>query len=68
MSGSGNKDLRAVVFALVRRREPVAIEVLAEELRGSIDPDQLPLILASCPALVETTDGWQLGRPVTQLT
>jgi hypothetical protein len=58
VAGSGNRDLRAVVSALVRRREPVAVEVLAAELGGSIDPDQLPLILASCPALLETTEGW----------
>jgi hypothetical protein len=63
--GSGNGAQRAVVFALARRREPVALEVLAAELGTSVDPDELPLILSSCPALVETTEGWQLGRPVT---
>jgi hypothetical protein len=62
--GSGNGVQRAVVFALARRREPVALEALATELGASVDPDQLPLILSSCPALVETTEGWQLGRPV----
>jgi hypothetical protein len=64
VSGSGNGPQRAVVFALARRREPVALEVLAAELGASVDPDQLPLILSSCPALVETTGGWQLGRPI----
>jgi hypothetical protein len=63
--GSGNGAQRAVVFALARRREPVALEVLAAELGRSVDPDQLPLILSSCPAVVETTEGWQLGRQIT---
>lgn len=62
--GSGSKAQRAVVFALARRHEPVPLEALAVQLRPSVDPDQLPLILSSCPALIETTKGWQLGRPV----
>lgn len=63
--GSGDEAQRSVVFALARRREPVALETLAAELGRSVEPDQLPHILSSCPAVVETTEGWQLGRRVT---
>lgn len=63
--GSGNEAQRAVVFALARKREPVALEVLMSQLRASVDPEQLPLILSSCPAAVETSEGWQLGRHVS---
>lgn len=62
--GSASEAERAVVFVLAREREPVAQERLAAQLGASVDPDQLPHILSNCPALVETTDGWQLGRPV----
>jgi hypothetical protein len=63
--GHGNNTLRAVVCALARRTEPVAEEELTARLRTSVDPTQLPLILSSCPALVETSEGWQLGRPLS---
>lgn len=62
--GSDNEAERAVVFVLARKREPIALETLTAQMGASVDPDQLPLILSSCPALVETAEGWQLGRPV----
>jgi hypothetical protein len=63
--GSGNGEQRSVVFALARRREPVALDVLATELGRAVDPSRLPLVLSNCPAVVETTNGWQLGRRIT---
>jgi hypothetical protein len=62
--GSGSGVLRTVVFNLARRREPVTQQELASQLGAAIDPDQLPMVLSSCPALVETNEGWQLGRPI----
>ena len=62
--GHGNDALRTVIGALARRSEPVAEEELAARLGPSVDPVQLPLMLSTCPALVETSEGWQLGRPL----
>lgn len=58
------KPSGAVVFVLARKREPITLETLVAQLGASVDPDQFPLILSRCPALVETAEGWQLGRPV----
>lgn len=65
VSGGGNNALRVVVAALARRGEPVAEEVLAEQLSHSVDATQLQLILSGCPAVIETPEGWQLGRNVS---
>jgi hypothetical protein len=61
--GTADTSLRVVIAILARLREPISQDILAARLGREVDPDDLPAILKSCPAFIETTAGWQLGRP-----
>jgi hypothetical protein len=62
--GTAEVSLRAVVAVLARLSEPISQDLLAARLGREVDPDDLPAILAGCSAIIETPEGWQLGRPV----
>jgi predicted nucleic acid-binding protein len=61
--GTAKGPVQIVAAALVRRQEPVELEVLAVRLAGEVDRDLLGAILVGYPAFFETATGWQLGRP-----
>jgi hypothetical protein len=60
--GSAQGPVRIVVATLARLREPVTVDSLAVRLDGQVDRGVLTTTLAGCPAFVETSSGWQLGR------
>lgn len=61
--GTAEGSVRVVVTALARLPEPISPDGLASQLGTGVDPAELRTILENCPAFVETSDGWQLGRP-----
>ncbi|MBS1885616.1 MAG: hypothetical protein JSU06_00330 [Actinobacteria bacterium] len=60
--GSAEGAVRIVVAVLARLREPIAEDSLAARVDGQVDSGLLTTTLAECPAFVETSAGWQLGR------
>jgi hypothetical protein len=61
--GTAEGSVRIVVTALAHLVEPISLNGLASRLGTGVDAAELPAILESCPAIVQASAGWQLGRP-----
>jgi hypothetical protein len=63
--GSADETMRAIVAALSRERQPIALGTLAGRLHGRLEEDELEEILHAVPMFTTAGECWQLGRPVT---